>query len=188
MLEFLKINDKHYVVEVRKVAGEQTTVEEHESKLVLQCNLFDLSQLWCETITVEDLIEREKVGAVKGQQKGRHSNLKGSARALNCFGAAVAPKWWFADQWRFKAQPFQFCSRPMIASYSTLRRLSPKPCSPAKRTILALVKDAQTPSAGTYRSGWSTMCKAFRWRLHCGWKWPPAMRFVLKIDVVQDRF
>ncbi|KXJ72384.1 hypothetical protein RP20_CCG018211 [Aedes albopictus] len=60
MLEFLKINDKHYVVEVRKVPGEQTTVEEHESKLVLQCNLFDLSQLWCETITVEDLIEREK--------------------------------------------------------------------------------------------------------------------------------
>ncbi|XP_021697492.1 non-homologous end-joining factor 1 [Aedes aegypti] len=60
MLEFIKINDKYYVVEVRQVTDNQTAVEESGSKVVVQCNLFDLCQLWCETISVENLIEREK--------------------------------------------------------------------------------------------------------------------------------
>ncbi|XP_065086084.1 non-homologous end-joining factor 1-like [Ochlerotatus camptorhynchus] len=59
MLEFLKINDKHYIVQIRKV-DDQPVDKRGDCCTTVQCNLFDLARLWCETISVEDLIEREK--------------------------------------------------------------------------------------------------------------------------------
>ncbi|XP_058825983.1 uncharacterized protein LOC131685959 [Topomyia yanbarensis] len=58
MQEFLKINDRHYIVHVHQVYENET--HESASEVLVQCNVFDMVQLWSETISILNLIEREK--------------------------------------------------------------------------------------------------------------------------------
>ncbi|XP_052562373.1 uncharacterized protein LOC120417713 isoform X1 [Culex pipiens pallens] len=64
MQELVKINDKHYIVDIRRKVPSDSDDRKPEvapaESTTIQCCLFDLAQLWCETISVRNLIEREK--------------------------------------------------------------------------------------------------------------------------------
>ncbi|XP_053681819.1 uncharacterized protein LOC128732569 [Sabethes cyaneus] len=67
MQELLKINDKHYIIDIRQLYGDGDCPQEQSTAAAptdraqkIQCNVFDLAQLWSETISFTDLIEREK--------------------------------------------------------------------------------------------------------------------------------
>ncbi|KAL9695942.1 hypothetical protein quinque_015227 [Culex quinquefasciatus] len=64
MQELVKINDKHYIVDIRRKVPNDSDDRKPEvapaDSTTIQCCLFDLAQLWCETISVRNLIEREK--------------------------------------------------------------------------------------------------------------------------------
>ncbi|XP_055618296.1 uncharacterized protein LOC129763343 isoform X2 [Toxorhynchites rutilus septentrionalis] len=57
MQEILKINDKHYMLDVRKTP----IGNPGDSNPVVKCSMFDLVHLWCEVIPVENLVDREKL-------------------------------------------------------------------------------------------------------------------------------
>ncbi|XP_055543598.1 uncharacterized protein LOC129729138 [Wyeomyia smithii] len=62
MQDLVKINDKHYIVDIRQ---QKSTPDDGASSsagqaTMIQCSVFDLVQLWSETIAITDLIEREK--------------------------------------------------------------------------------------------------------------------------------
>ncbi|XP_039435798.1 uncharacterized protein LOC120417713 isoform X2 [Culex pipiens pallens] len=65
MQELVKINDKHYIVDIRRKVPSDSDDRKPEvapaESTTIQCCLFDLAQLWCETISVRNLIEREKI-------------------------------------------------------------------------------------------------------------------------------
>ncbi|XP_058444410.1 non-homologous end-joining factor 1-like [Malaya genurostris] len=58
MQEFLKINDKFYIVHIQRVNDREE--QPSAAELLLQCSIFDMIQLWSETISITNLIEREK--------------------------------------------------------------------------------------------------------------------------------